>query len=107
MSTAKKAWKMAVDIFRSFYPFLLCWIGALFLIVSQDDSQIYRFIGCSLAGLSWMWALDLCAARSEAKAKSELASAIMGILVKGGDTQIDVVFSAINNTGTLTIKDGK
>lgn len=85
--------KWTVDAVRGLYPFLICWIGAGFVLVgSGEDSAVARMIAVSIAGLSWIWALDLAAARAEAKAKSETAAIFLASLTKGEDTEINVNF---------------
>ena len=106
MSTFRKTASAAVrwtrDLIRTFHPFIVCWFAAVLFVISADDaSSISRFMGVAISGLSFMWALDMAAARAEAKAKSEMAAMIVANLTSGEDTEIRVSFSG--ESGSLTV----
>lgn len=75
-----------VDSFRKSYPFLICLLGATALVALQGKG----WVGPILAGVSFIWAIDLAQTRAAAKANSEAAAKFVAALTSGHDSTITV-----------------
>lgn len=99
LDVADHVWKWLLDSFRHAAPFLICLLGGLALVALHGKG----WPGPLIAGILFLWALDLAANRASAKARSEAAALIIDSLMSGQDTRItvDVNYkSALNEQAT-------
>lgn len=82
----RKAFRWFAVTTRSFWPFLVCCTGGLFI---QADIGVAGFF---VAGIAFTWALDLAGERAAARAKEETASLFLSQLSSGQDTSLTVTF---------------
>lgn len=75
-----------LDLFRGFYPFMICLLGAAAILALQGKG----WAGPLIAGVSFAWAIDLAQARAAAKARSEVAGQFIAALTNGKDSSLTV-----------------
>jgi hypothetical protein len=89
-----KTIKTIIEEARGVYPFLLCLLGAQFIISGiQLDQPYSTLVGYAMGAFTILWALDMRAARAEAKGRLEVASQFVALLCDGKDKLIDVNFN--------------
>jgi hypothetical protein len=85
------------ECLHTLYPFGVCWIGGLVMAVGWNDTERSAgLVVTVIAGLSFIWAIDLAYARGRARGESETAAKFVAALSTGDDTEISVNF---NQTG--------
>lgn len=74
------------ELLRPAYPFLICLAGGSALHALQGKG----WAGPLIAGVSFMWAIDLASTRAAAKARVDTAMQIVDGLTSGNDSTITV-----------------
>lgn len=94
MSYARKFTAWVIDVLRSIYPFLVCWIGGLaFAAGWHDDRDGAALVVTVIAGVSFIWANDMAFARGKAKGESEASAKLIAAFTTGEDTEININFN--------------
>lgn len=76
-----------LEYVRGLYPIIVCFVGGLVLMVAGETNAVVAMI---VAGIAFVWALDLAATSAAAKARESTAALLTSMLVSGGDTTVTI-----------------